>query len=632
MAEFKLTDLVQRVDQDKLVIPDFQRGFKWQTPDIRKLLESLLLDFPIGAALLWRTQRGMLEFRCIEDVEFSDGDEDEVVAPEAHVEEPSAEEIDFILDGQQRITSVYKLFPRTVAPTEHELESRFKGLRFFLALDRLGLPRDLKDILRTDFDSFKDPDVVAGAIVEKRHADLRKELRVVGEQKAPLRLSDENILLICQRKLWLPLTRAFLENKQSHLQRLRRVVEADLRSQVDSYSGSESREALKNLVETGLDRWADWFTSSFQATLNSKSLTCLIQGNEKPEGLARIFETINSTGLSLSVFDLLVARLGTWQIGGQNTNLRKLVLTSVDKSLLQRFDDDRSLGGTASQQLPRLLALRTGKELKKGEILKAKKKDFLDVIGEAGPGLQSALSTLVQHMGVIDDSYLPFKDLIALIGATHSVHSENWKEAQPRVVAYLWATCLVEDWDSSTNDKTRYWFRQMGELLNGKVTKETMIKRLEEEFPSYEDVRDVTSKASLVYRTFMAFNLSKGGTDWAGAKRTPMEAQEDHHIFPRDWLSNNRDQTEDKQLWASLRDSVLNRIFVSKKANGEARAQTPPNYLIKIDAQQRRVLQIPESFLGPLGTPIKSDAFSAFMKDRYNLMKDDFINHVRQNL
>jgi hypothetical protein len=25
MAEFKLTDLVQRVDQDKLVIPDFQR-------------------------------------------------------------------------------------------------------------------------------------------------------------------------------------------------------------------------------------------------------------------------------------------------------------------------------------------------------------------------------------------------------------------------------------------------------------------------------------------------------------------------------------------------------------------------------------------------------------------------------
>jgi hypothetical protein len=129
------------------------------------------------------------------------------------------------------------------------------------------------------------------------------------------RLNDENILLICQRKLWLPLTRGFLENKQSHLQRLRREVEADLRRQVDAYTGSESRDDLRSHVEAGLDRWADWFTSNFQATLNSKTLTCLIQGNEKPEGLARIFETINSTGLSLSVFDLLVARLGTWQSG-----------------------------------------------------------------------------------------------------------------------------------------------------------------------------------------------------------------------------------------------------------------------------------------------------------------------------
>jgi len=95
---------------------------------------------------------------------------------------------------------------------------------------------------------------------------------------------------------------------------------------------------------------------------------------------------------------------------------------------------------------------------------------------------------------------------------------------------------------------------------------------------------------------------------------------------------DNRDPTEDKQLWASLRDSVLNRIFVSKKANAEARAQTPPNYLIKLTVEQRRVLQIPESFLGPLATPIKSDAFSAFLKDRYDLMKIDLIDHVRENL
>jgi hypothetical protein len=47
-------------------------------------------------------------------------------------------------------------------------------------------------------------------------------------------------------------------------------------------------------------------------------------------------------------------------------------------------------------------------------------------------------------------------------------------------------------------------------------------------------------------------------------KRDTTKTLEDHHLFPRDWLHNNRDQAEEKQLWASLRDSVLNRIFVSK--------------------------------------------------------------------
>ena len=168
MAEIKLTELVQRVDQDRLVIPEFQRGFKWQTPDIRKLLESLLLDFPIGAALFWRTQRSTLDFRRIEDVQFSDDESEEDIIPEHH-EESASEEIDFILDGQQRVTSIYKLFPVQLAPTEHELESRFKGLRFFLVLDRLGLPRRLEELQKLDFERFEDPDQVASAIVEKRH-------------------------------------------------------------------------------------------------------------------------------------------------------------------------------------------------------------------------------------------------------------------------------------------------------------------------------------------------------------------------------------------------------------------------------------------------------------------------------
>jgi hypothetical protein len=467
------------------------------------------------------------------------------------------------------------------------------------------------------------------AIIEKRHSDLRKEYRQVTGEKSPQRLSEENILTVCQRRMWLPLTRAFLENKQSHLQRMRRTAEVDLRNQVDKYSGREPRDALLSRVEAGLDRWADWFTSTFQATLNSKALTCLILGNDKPEGLARIFETINSTGLSLSVFDLLVARLGTWKANGENVNLRTLVHRSIDKPLLQRFDDPRSLGGTASQQLPRLLALRAGIELKKGEILKTRKTVFLNSADACGPALNNALSTLTVHMGVIDETYLPFRDLIALLG---SVYSGTWNNDKDRVIAFLWVLCLVEDWDSNTNDKTRSAFRRLGDFLAGRMPADQVVDLIEKNFPEFDDVRESTSKTSIVYRTIMAFNLSRRGIDWAGNARSPTGTNEDHHLFPRDWLANNRDPAEDKQLWASLRDSVLNRIFVSRQANSDAKAQTPPNYLGKLTHAERRQLQIPESFLGPLQTPIRSDDFIAFLKDRYSLIRQDFIDHVRQSV
>jgi hypothetical protein len=213
-------------------------------------------------------------------------------------------------------------------------------------------------------------------------------------------------------------------------------------------------------------------------------------------------------------------------------------------------------------------------------------------------------------MGVIDYSYLPFKDLIAPIGAAYS---DNWAQVKDRVIAFLWTLCLVEDWNSSTNDKTRAAFRQLTDLLKGELSGEAIVEKIERGFPEFEDVRDATSKASIVYRTLMAFNLSRGGIDWIGSARSPTETQDDHHLFPRDWLGNNRNSAEDNRLWASLRDSVLNRIFVSKKANAEAKAQTPPNYLCKLTAEERRELQIPESFLGPLAIPITAPTYEIAM-------------------
>lgn len=616
MPDLKLTDLVTKIDQKELVIPDFQRGFKWRQADIRKLLESLLLDFPIGAALFWKTERKTLEYRLVEDVDFNDDDDDES-GDGSQQDENGTKEIDFILDGQQRITSIYKLFPRSLAPTEQELESNLKGLRFFLDLTKLGLNQDILSPKPKDyFAKLADPDNVAAAIIEKRAPDLRKEYRSIKE-KTPQKLTDDDILRICIKRTWLPLTRSFLENKQSHLSKIRKEVAAGF------------PDADEDAVDTALNDWVDWFASTFQAVLNRKVLTCLILGNDKPEGLARIFETINSTGMNLSVFDLLVARLGTWESEGKDLNLRKLLTQALDKELLQKFDDDRALGGTASQQVPRILALRAGIDLKKGDILKTKKEIFLAHANSLGEDLKAALDTLTHHMGVVDQSYIPAKDAISLIGA---VHSDQWEKQKDTVIAFLWAICLIVDWDSSTNEKVKQRYVQLKDLLDGKIDSSALLDELDSEFPTFEELRDSTSKSAIKFRTFMTFNLARGGDDWLSKPRTTSEPMEDHHIFPKDWINNNRAPNEDKTTWTALRDSVLNRIFVSKDANLDARAKTPPSYLAQLTKTERRILQIPESFIEPLTTPITLEVFSRLLNDRYDLLREDFIEHVKSGL
>jgi len=117
-----------------------------------------------------------------------------------------------------------------------------------------------------------------------------------------------------------------------------------------------------------------------------------------------------------------------------------------------------------------------------------------------------------------------------MIGATYSDH---WDAEKDRTIAFLWMICLAVDWDSGTNDKTRSAFRQLKDLLKGDIGGQTIMQQIQDGFPDFDQVREASSKANIIFRTLMAFNLARGGIDWAGTPRST-ESQEDHHIFPRE--------------------------------------------------------------------------------------------------
>ncbi|MFN7960192.1 MAG: DUF262 domain-containing protein [Thermoanaerobaculia bacterium] len=97
---FSVEDLLQLVAQGQIRVPRFQRGLKWEDKDRVALLDSLYRGFPVGTLLLWRkrAEAGTVKLGRWER------------------EAPTREDALWVVDGQQRITSLADLLLADEAP------------------------------------------------------------------------------------------------------------------------------------------------------------------------------------------------------------------------------------------------------------------------------------------------------------------------------------------------------------------------------------------------------------------------------------------------------------------------------------------------------------------------------------
>ncbi len=92
----KYTDLISEIQKGQIKVPKFQRNFVWSLDKTAKLLDSILKGYPIGTFILWETNERLNDIKNIGNLELPDI--------------PDDIKVQYVLDGQQRITSLYAAF------------------------------------------------------------------------------------------------------------------------------------------------------------------------------------------------------------------------------------------------------------------------------------------------------------------------------------------------------------------------------------------------------------------------------------------------------------------------------------------------------------------------------------------
>ncbi|GMA15756.1 DUF262 domain-containing protein [Deinococcus metallilatus] len=106
MNELTIRQIIEKILNGQLRVPAFQRGFVWDSNRVAYLMDSIYKRYPFGSILLWRTKESLKYERRLGPFDL----------PPLEPDYP----LDYILDGQQRITSIFGVFQTDLAQQEDE--------------------------------------------------------------------------------------------------------------------------------------------------------------------------------------------------------------------------------------------------------------------------------------------------------------------------------------------------------------------------------------------------------------------------------------------------------------------------------------------------------------------------------
>ncbi len=508
-----LKDVLILARNSELLLPDFQRDIVWQPSAVIKLICSVLNGYPIGGLLFMETGGGY-QTRHLDGITN--------VSPNDQLRGMKT----LILDGQQRLASCYKVFWGEID------DARYPGRYYFDYQKYVNMP----NVTGSEIEDY---------IVFKTKKEVEAQLsETTAEQTAGL----------------FPLDIIF--------RKPRGVDYIQWLAGFNFSAAGNDREKYTRLTS---------ITGSFQRIIENVTSYQLqfesISRGDSPDDLCTVFETINTPGVRLTVFDLLIARCLP-----QNINLREMLVRAVDDPILRRFDNEEGEEFCAIA-LPRIISLMQMNSAKRGDLLTLEP----EIIGKkwdaAVEALKKCLELVWKTFGSIGLRFVPLPDMIPPMAVIISDprFSENQEEKLKMLKKWYWRCVFSQYFSSSADTKAARTVKEWTDQ-NGWLTSINNAPEVVKNFSLNKYVlADVSRSDNAIYRGVMSLLIANQAEDFSPSRTKiidllPGEIQ-DHHLFPIRFL-------EPSGIRGLAVNTIANRTPLYSVTNQEIGNDAPSVYLL----------------------------------------------------
>lgn len=543
-----LKGLLDSVKDGRTQLPDFQRGWVWDDERIRKLLVSVLKSYPIGSVMLLETGNPNVKFkpRLVEGVELN------------HQVEPQR----FILDGQQRITSLYQaLYVDEAVKTR---DSRGKEVKRWYYLDLN---------IATDPEADKDEAIVS----------VPEDKKIKG--KGNVVIADYSTMeKECEAGM-LPVHYLFQSDKLLEWQ--------------NQYLNIETPSQEHSL------RWHRWsrFMSEALSAFNNYQLPVITLLNTTPkEAVCQVFENVNTGGMTLTVFELLTASFAAdnyslrddWRLryegssndGGPQGFRHNYVLSMLDN--------------TDFLQTIVLLVTYNRKKINPRAAVSCKRRDILNLDVEeykqwndkVTKGFYEAAKFLMEQ-NVFSKRDIPYPSQLIPLAAIlvelgPKAHNQMVRQ---KIAQWYWCGVFGELYGAATETRFAKDLPQVINWLNGGDEPDTVSEA------AFDPDRLLTMRTrnSAAYKGVHVLLMKEGCRDFMSG--VPIDLQtyysesiDIHHIFPRAYCRKNN-------IPKDLCNSIINKTPLSSKTNRAIGGNAPTVYLEFLETEEQIAPEILDEVL-----------------------------------